>query len=368
MRELAFALAASLLSSLALCRLLIVAGLFDAPTLARKMHKAPTPTSGGLGIGFGFALGLISLSLPAATEWNAGLAPGDMLRIAFAAAAAFAFMVIGFIDDATPLGPRGKLAAFALVSLAGPCGAGVVEVLALGAGREIEIGFTLGLIGSALWVFTMANCVNFMDGANGLAMGAAAIGLGGLALASFPAGAPDAGVLALCGAGALAGFLVWNFPGGRLFAGDSGALFAGALAGLASLMAVRAGVSPFVPPLLFFPMLADALLTLLWRAGRKRNLLDGHNEHIYQLGLRAGMSHRKVTLFYWVASLHCALVAVVASEVQRGASAVFAAGADHIAIRAATLTPLIAFGVCALVAARIGNAAHRFAHARGLDA
>ena len=131
-------------------------------------------------------------------------------------------------------------------------------------------------------------------------------------------------------------------------------------------MAVREGVSPFVPALAFFPMLADALSTLLWRASRKQNVLDGHNEHIYQLGLRAGLSHRRVTLAYWSAALHCALSAVVASEVQRGAQAAFAAGADNLAVKAASLTPLIAFGIFVLVAAQIANAAHRYVAARGI--
>ena len=72
--------------------------------------------------------------------------------------------------------------------------------------------------------------------------------------------------MTFCCAGALIGFLYWNFPHGRIFAGDSGALFAGAVAALASLMIIsRTDVPPFVPPILFMPLLADALLTLAWR-------------------------------------------------------------------------------------------------------
>ena len=42
----------------------------------------------------------------------------------------------------------------------------------------------VGLIGSALFVFTLVNSVNFMDGANGLAMGSVAIGLAALGVIS----------------------------------------------------------------------------------------------------------------------------------------------------------------------------------------
>jgi|SRR5688500_8067613 len=56
---------------------------------------------------------------------------------------------------------------------------------------------------------------------------------------------------------------------GVSFAGDSGALFAGALAAFGCLIVIaRARMSPLVAPILFFPLLADALLTLLYRARR----------------------------------------------------------------------------------------------------
>src|SRR5262249_5247934 len=144
--------------------------------------------------------------------------------------------------------------------------------------------------------------------------------------------APDAAVMGFCGAGALVGFLIWNYPGGKLFAGDSGALFVGAIASLASLMAIaQDGVSPFIPPMLFFPLLGDALLTLAWRARRKRNLLHGHSDHLYQVALRAEFSHARVSAFYWLAALVCAAVAVLVE-------------------RAGGWTPLIAFAALAAAA------------------
>jgi len=100
--------------------------------------------------------------------------------------------------------------------------------------------------------------------------------------------------------------LAWNFPGGRLFAGDAGALFVGAIAALASLYIIRrTQLSPFVPPILFFPLLADALLTLLWRARRRRSLLDAHSEHLYQIAHRANWSHARVAMVYWLAMAIC---------------------------------------------------------------
>ncbi len=44
----------------------------------------------------------------------------------------------------------------------------------------------IGIVCAALWLFVMANAVNFMDGANGIAMGSSAILLAALAYFVMP--------------------------------------------------------------------------------------------------------------------------------------------------------------------------------------
>jgi UDP-N-acetylmuramyl pentapeptide phosphotransferase/UDP-N-acetylglucosamine-1-phosphate transferase len=192
----------------------------------------------------------------------------------------------------------------------------------MGVVREAQIGdfvlhlpFIIGLIGTALWVFTLLNVVNFMDGANGMAMGSVAVGLGALTLIALQGGSIGGGAIALCGAGAICGFLLWNFPSGRLFAGDSGALFAGAISAFACLIVIaRTGMSPLIAPILFFPLLADALLTLLYRARRGRSLLVAHAEHIYQLAIISGWSHARISVTYWLAMAVCGAIAWAANR------------------------------------------------------
>lgn len=307
--ELALGIAVAFVASVIACRAIIAAGLWDKPMLARQAHQAPTPTSGGVGVAIGFALGLLALVM-AETLHLVQSEAHDLSRLMAEAGFAYLFMLVGFFDDLRPLGARSKFLLFAALSVGAAYYVGGVDTLPLAEGMTLELGFALGLIGSALWIFTLVNCVNFMDGSNGLAMGSVAIGLAGLAAIAFSIGAPIAAAFALCGVGALLGLLVWNFPLGRLFAGNSGALFAGALAALASLAVIaEGGLSPFAPAILFLPLLADALLTLAWRFGRRRNLLDGHSEHLYQIAIRAGFSHARAALCYWVATAVCWAIA-----------------------------------------------------------
>lgn len=366
---LAVSMGISALVSLLMCRVLISAGLQDVPNMARKAHRAPTPTSGGLGIGIGVAAGLIALPFWPLTSWASELAPNSLRELAVATGLAYLFLVIGFIDDAYPLGPRMKLFVFSMGTLAGALAIGPAQDFPIGMGLVLVLPLAVGLIGSAAWIFTLINCTNFMDGANGLAMGTSAVGLAGLAAVSFIAGAPGAGILALCGLGAALGFLVWNYPKGRLFAGDSGALFIGAIAALTSLIAIsEADVSPFIPPILFFPILADALLTLWWRLKRRRNLLNGHSEHVYQIAIRAGFSHGHISAIYWAIAAQCAVIGIVASEVGRGSwkPSTPDPGLASALTAAASFTPLVALVVLALIAVKADTAVRRYAVARNI--
>jgi UDP-N-acetylmuramyl pentapeptide phosphotransferase/UDP-N-acetylglucosamine-1-phosphate transferase len=315
--ELAAVAALAALVSAVVCASLIGAGPIDAPNVKRKSHRAPTPTSGGIGIASGFAAALIGLGL-AADVWREALNTQGARLLTSVAFASYAFLAIGFYDDARPLGPRLKTFLFVAVALFAAYAIGPTHKLPFGF-ATLRFSYAGAMIGSALWIFAMVNFTNFMDGANGLAMGMMAIGLSALGAIAILLGSPIAAGLGFSAAGALLGFLIWNFPKGRLFAGDSGALFVGALAALCSLLVIRrTGLSPFVPAILFLPTIADAALTLIYRVSKRRSMLEGHSEHVYQIATRAGWPHWRVSLIYWlITAVCCAIGVAVAFDVSQ---------------------------------------------------
>lgn len=297
------ALVAALISAAA-CRAIIVLGPIDNPNAPRHAHTRPTPTSGGIGIALGFAVGMMTLAF-LSDMFSSDITPVGVLLMTIASGFSLAFLIVGFWDDAHPLSARLKFVIFTALSVAAALIVGPVSVFPVGEGAWVA-PMWLALIGTALWIFVMVNGVNFMDGANGLAMGSVAIGLIALAAISFMHERYSAVALTFCAVGAIIGFLVWNFPRGLLFAGDSGALFTGGLAALVALVVVhRTGVSPVVPAIIFFPLLADVLVTLAWRAYKRHSLLDGHSEHVYQILMHGGVSHAEVALLYWTAMAIC---------------------------------------------------------------
>lgn len=306
--DLAIVVALAFLVSLIVCRAIIWIGPLDAPNEERKQHRAPTPTSGGIGIGAGYGAAMVVLSLYS-FEWRHQIMPEAMAMLWVSALFAYPLLFIGFVDDARRLSAEFKFIVYWLLALAAAWLIGVVdEVQVLGV--AVHLPFAVALVGTALWVFTFINVVNFMDGANGMAMGSVTVGLLSLALISLDGGSIGGVATALCCAGALIGFLVWNFPSGRLFAGDSGALFAGAISAFGCLIVIaRADMSPLVAPILFFPLLADSLLTLLYRVRHKRKLLVAHNEHLYQIAINSGWSHAGIAVIYWLAMAVCGGIA-----------------------------------------------------------
>ena len=366
-------------TSAILCPIVMAVGVWDNPDPGRKTHAVPTPTAGGLAAAGAFALALALLALWPWPNWTQ-TAPGDgFLKAALATLAASAALSLGLWDDIHMLGPRLKFGLMSGIAVLVTLFVARAEAFPLAGPYVAELGFAVGVLGSALWVFTLTNTVNFMDGANGLAMGATAVGLTGLGAVAIAHDVPHAAAVALPCAGALTGLLVWNFPKGQIFAGDAGALFVGMLAATASLILVQdGGVSPVIPALIFFPLLADVLLTLAYRVMRRRVILNGHREHLFQIAIRGGLQHWQISLIYWGATLHCGVIAFLVSFGPKLAPPdVFATPAGDVPANQIMLTqaagwvasgaPLLTLIAFAVVAMRISRRLRAFAAARGLD-
>jgi UDP-N-acetylmuramyl pentapeptide phosphotransferase/UDP-N-acetylglucosamine-1-phosphate transferase len=302
---LAIGIVAAFAISLVLCQVLIAVGFRDEPKEARKaeVHTKPVTTGGGLAV----AVATVIVALGVIYFARIPLSP----IVTVTAAASLAAMVLGLCDDKLELDAVLKLAI-----ILGVCGGmtilGVrVDVLAPWPGAFFGMYAWMGAIGSVLWLVVVINAVNFMDGANGLAMGMAAIAAAGLAACGFAAFFLDVGLLAAILFGALCGFLVLNVAG-KLFVGDAGALFAGTM--LAGLSLVLVKMRPdwlLVPPTILLPFLSDVLITLAWRWKHGKKLFKAHRDHTYQIAMKAGLKHWQVAAIHAVWALNAAGLGVI---------------------------------------------------------
>lgn len=330
--------AVSLVVSLAVSYLALKGGVLDFPE-HRSLHSTPTPRSGGLGLLAGAGAG--ALAILAAPVGAGALAA----VLAFAGACG----LLGFLDDLKGLSGPLKFAVLALLCLAF---AAIEPVRWLAVTREagLVLPWILGLLGSALFLFTVVNAVNFMDGADAMLAAVLVPAGAALALAGLVTGVSAAAIAGALLAGGLLGLLAFNRPPARVFAGDAGSLAAGALYAGGALAMAGKGLpgSLWLAPLFVLPFLADVLLTLARRARHGRLRLTAHSEHAYQRLIKAGWSHRRAAAAYAGLTFACAAAGLIAAQ-----------GPDW--------APFAVFWMCALVLTALYLWAGRHAAARGVD-
>jgi Fuc2NAc and GlcNAc transferase len=146
-----------------------------------------------------------------------------------------------------------------------------------------------------VWLVTVTNFYNFMDGIDGLAGGQGFASCAGVIIGIWSAGAVE---LAVVLAAACLGFLLLNSPPARLFLGDSGSYSLGfAIAGL-PLLAPQFGrpMALFAVAVGLTLLLLDPLETLVRLARAGRRIGVAHRGHSYQALAPTRDRHRRVAL------------------------------------------------------------------------
>ncbi|HSS28803.1 MAG TPA: glycosyltransferase family 4 protein [Usitatibacter sp.] len=289
-----FAFAATAIAIAILRRSRLARHFSDVPN-ERSLHDAPVPRLGG-----------VALIVAAAI---ASIAFADHAVTVVLGCAVF-LCAVSLLDDRRSLPIQVRLPAhFA---------AAIVAVLAIGMPATAHSGAVAVECGIAtLAIVWTTNAFNFMDGADGLAGGMAAIGFGCLAVGAGMAGAQPIAAACAALASASLGFLVHNFPPARVFLGDSGSVPLGFLAGALGWLGVASSAWPaWFPLLAFAPFLVDATATLLGRVARGERFWIAHRSHAYQRLVLAGWTHRRLALAAYVlmALTACAALTALRSD------------------------------------------------------
>ncbi|WP_425410903.1 glycosyltransferase family 4 protein [Hyphococcus sp.] len=273
----------------------------------RSSHTQATPRIGGLAIMGGWVAGMFILGAFASNPEHARTA-------AIVVALAISAFCLGLMDDWFGLAAFWKFAgqiaiASVFVGLFGPVQAAPAPFFG-----EAALTPLWGAALSIFWIVAFMNAFNFMDGANGLAAGAAAVGLAWLSVIAAASGAPLLFVMAFLLALAATGFLPHNLNRGKIFMGDNGSQALGFLIAAFGVLGVNwtdGRLSALIAPLIFLPLIFDVAWTLVSRLIRRRNILKAHNEHLYQLMIRTGASHSAVAIIYMGLVAICASAALL---------------------------------------------------------
>lgn len=290
-------------------------GLYDAPHGERRVHTEPLPRLGGVAVFASMGVGLAAVAAVSAAGLDSFTGkPGFFFGVLFGGGIVFA---TGLVDDLRGLSPLTKLTAQLVAALVVFLYGFRIDLISIGSLTELPLGW-LSLPLTILWVVTVTNAFNLIDGLDGLAAGIAMVALGTTLVVAFSLGNPEAILLSTALLGALVGFFRYNMSPAKIFLGDSGSLFIGFML---AILSVHGSYKSATAVLLFVPLFAlaiplvDTTLAVLRRWLRGVPLSQADGRHIHHRLLAAGLTHRHAV---WVLHLAAVVLAVL------GISLVFA--------------------------------------------
>ncbi len=278
----------------------IYIGALDIPD-KRKVHKVPIPRLGGLGIYAGFLLGYM-------------LFGKESIQMNSILIGSFIIIITGMIDDIKPIPAKykflGQLIAAAIIPIYG--GIILKDVSLFG----IYINF--GILSIPLTVFFIAaviNCMNLIDGLDGLSGGIASIyflTIGIIAIVFKNSTGLDA-VLTFVMLGCTLGFLYHNFNPASIFMGDTGSMFLGYMISVISLLGYKniTFTSFIVPIFLLAIPIMDTLFAILRRFINHQPISMPDKNHLHHQFLKQHFSQKKTVLIIYAMDLLFAAASIV---------------------------------------------------------
>ncbi|MCG6956730.1 MAG: undecaprenyl/decaprenyl-phosphate alpha-N-acetylglucosaminyl 1-phosphate transferase [Gemmatimonadetes bacterium] len=288
------------------------AGILDFPDGTRHGPRQPVPRAGGIAI---FLTLVTVLSLAFVVSLDAVQVPADQLdRLAALTLGATAIFALGLWDDVRSLRPRTKFLVQVIVALAMFWGGIRFQSVGfLGEGR-LEFPLWVAIPVTVVWIVGITNAFNLIDGADGVAAGAALFALVTMTVVSVVMGNQLSALVCLVLAGATLGFLVYNFPPASIFLGDSGSLLLGfilATLGVITTQKAPTAVAVAAPVVVFGLPILDTTLAILRRFLRRQHPFRGDRHHIHHRLRDLGHSPRTVALLLYAVSGAFSLVALL---------------------------------------------------------
>lgn len=285
----------------------------DSPQVpGRDPWRSTVPRLGGVAVFLAVAVGaalLYRTGLPA--EGGGAVPASHFLGLVVGAVIVTA---AGTVDDLFYLSPRAKLLAQAAAATAACVLGGCPTEIGLGPDLTVSLGRLAAPL-TVLWIVTVINAFNFIDGLDGLAGGLAVVLFSAIGLLAAHADRPALGLVSVVVVGAVIGFLPFNRCPARLYLGDSGSMLLGFLLAVLSLDVARTGESGTtllapVPLLLTALPLADICLSVMrrWCRGVRFTLGDRRHLHHRVLALGWGETATVVLLLALAAALAGAAV------------------------------------------------------------
>lgn len=277
-------------------------GAMDKPD-ARKVHKNPIPRMGGLAIYFGFICAVL-FSTRLSTE---------MLGILIGATL---IVIVGIADDILQLPAKIKLVGQILAALI-PVMFGVqIFWISNPLGGYLYLEW-LAIPFTILWIVSLTNVVNLIDGLDGLAAGVSIIAGITIFIVALKQGFYPAAVMVAALVGATIGFIKYNFNPAIIFMGDTGSMLLGYILATISIYgAVKTAttLALIVPAIALGLPIMDTAFAIARRYSNGRPIFQPDKGHFHHRLLAMGFSQKQAVLLMYAISALLGVSALVLME------------------------------------------------------
>ena len=273
-------------------RLARAIGAIDIPKDGRRMHSRPIPRIGGISVFVSFAV------------FSFIFCEGNAPELISLLAGAILIVVLGIVDDCMSLPAIPKLTA--------QFTAAIFSVTVLILYGEVVSPITVAL--AVLWLLTLTNAHNFIDGLDGLCVGVSLVEATALGVLLLIRGSVPLGLAAFVLGGACIGFFPFNASNAKIFMGDTGATFLGFALGFLSIELLR--LDPdfrtfLAIGLIFFIPLADISFAVTRRISRGKSPFAPDRSHIHHLLADGRLGHKGASVLIRLASLSFAAIGML---------------------------------------------------------
>lgn len=286
-------------------RLSFKIGAVDNPN-KRRVNIIPMPSMGGLAIYLSFIISgfiLFRNSIPLSLFTDIAIASGIIV-------------VTGVIDDIKEISPRLKMAGIILAA----CYLYFFAHLKMDHIQIFNLDFVLptwlSFIVTIIWIASITNSINLIDGLDGLACGVSMISLftiGIVALFHFQGPLGYIAILIFILVAAILGFLPYNFFPAKIYLGDTGALFLGFMISTFSLMGLKnATVITLLTPVIILGVpILDTFFAIIRRKVNRQPISSADKMHLHHRLMSMGFTHRGAVITIYGFAILFSMVALI---------------------------------------------------------
>lgn len=272
----------------------------------RKIHIGPVPLLGGLAIYLGFIISMIF--------WI----EDSRLKMAIIISSTL-IVIIGLIDDyyktqKKELSSLPKIIVQIIVVIVlYSFGVRIIGISSFFNEGMIYFSPGISLIVTALWIISLMNMINFLDGADGLASGIAIISSMTLFFISFVKGLDVISLLSIILMGTTLGFLLYNFYPAKIYMGDTGSVFLGLMLAIISIEgAIKSAtlLSIVMVIFVFGVPIFDTLIVFFNRWRNHKPIYTADRTHAHHRLLKKGYTTKQAVGLLYIVSLIFSVVSI----------------------------------------------------------